>query len=71
LADDGEKLVLTIYGSDGPLAMTELSALHALTLAADLVTAARRRVGAIEAFARCGVCGRQNQCTRPAESMRF
>jgi hypothetical protein len=49
LADDGETLVLTIYGSDGPLATTTLSALHALTLAAELVTAARRRVGAIEA----------------------
>jgi hypothetical protein len=50
LADDGQKLVLTIYGSDGPLATTELSALHALTLAAELVTAARRRVGEIEAW---------------------
>jgi len=35
-------------GPAGPLAATELSALRALTLAADLVTAARRRVRVIE-----------------------
>jgi hypothetical protein len=50
VVDDGEKLVLTICGSDGPQAAAELSALHALTLAADLVTAAWRRVGEIEAL---------------------
>jgi hypothetical protein len=50
LAGDGGRLVLTVYGPAGPLAATELSALGALTLAGDLVTSARRRVGAIEAL---------------------
>jgi hypothetical protein len=45
LADDGERLVLTVYGAAGPLAATELSALGALSLAGDLVTSARRRFG--------------------------
>ena len=42
--------MLTVYGPWSWLAATEISALHALTLAGDLVTAARRRVGVIEAL---------------------
>jgi hypothetical protein len=48
LADDGKRLALTVYGPSGPLAATELSFLRALSLAADLVAAVRRRVEAIE-----------------------
>jgi hypothetical protein len=36
LADDGERLVLTVYDPASPLAATELSVSRALKLAADL-----------------------------------